>query len=167
MQRIRDETTNRNEGNKQEAGVSSSIVSLFYCMHRFHFFFPLSDSKDKEESIPKISKCQWTEEHRWVREKLCNISVWQLVFFCFLYFSGEIKQTNIKQIQTVKIRDWTLRGRQLALSLKYTSVLFTACLLSTAPLTTPMSTHKMDTTFNTSARASALNSLVTVALHRP
>lgn len=57
MQCIRDETTNRNEGNKQEAGVSSSIVSvLLYAS--FSFFSPLSDSKDKEESIPKISKGQ-------------------------------------------------------------------------------------------------------------
>lgn len=58
MLRIRDETGN--ESNKQEAGlVHQEFLSFIVCIF---FFSPLSASKDKEESIPKISKCQWTEE---------------------------------------------------------------------------------------------------------
>lgn len=47
----RDETGNSNEGNKQEAGlVHQEFLSFIVCIL---FFFPLSASKDKEESIQK------------------------------------------------------------------------------------------------------------------
>lgn len=60
MLRIRDETGNRNESNKQEAElVHQEFIGFIVCiLFSFFSFFPLSASKDKEESIPKISKCQ-------------------------------------------------------------------------------------------------------------
>lgn len=59
---MRENTGNRNESKKQEAGlVHQEFLSFIVCIFVF-FFFSLSASKDKEESIPKISKCKWTEE---------------------------------------------------------------------------------------------------------
>lgn len=58
---IRDETGNRNESNRQEAGlVLKSFLGFIVCI-LFFFFVPLSGSKDKEERIPKISKRQRAE----------------------------------------------------------------------------------------------------------
>lgn len=55
---MRENTGNRNESKKQEAGlVHQEFLSFIVCIFVF-FFFSLSASKDKEESIPKISKCK-------------------------------------------------------------------------------------------------------------
>ena len=56
---MRQETEMR--ATKQEAGLVHQEFLSFIGWILFSFF-PLSASKDKEDSIPKISKRQWTEE---------------------------------------------------------------------------------------------------------
>lgn len=88
---------------EQEArsGVSSSIVSQFYCMHCF-LFSPSGPQKTY------IFKCQWTEEP--VVRSCVSLLPDNLfsIFFSF-FFRG-------RNIKTIMICDWMLRGRQLALS---------------------------------------------------
>lgn len=71
-------------------------------------------------------------------------SAWQVMFFL-----ENNKKTHIKQIRQSKsvIECWEAGSWHWV---KYTRVLFTACLLWTAPLTTLKSIHTMDTTLNTS-----------------
>lgn len=98
--------------------------------------------------------------------ELCYSSGWQVAISFSFFFQKRIKRQTQNRSDSQDL--WLNAERQaVGIKIKYTSVLFTACLLWTAPLTTPMSIHTMDTTFNTATRARALNSLVTVALHHP
>lgn len=93
----------------------------------------------------------------------CNTSAWQVVIF-----GGKRIKRQPKKNRSDSQDPWMNAESQAdGVELKYTSVIFTEWLLWTLPLTTPMSTHIMDTTFNTSTRARALNSLVIVSSHHP
>lgn len=98
------------------SGVSSSIVSQFYCMHYF-LFFP---------SVPfKDIHIQMSVNRRTSSAELCDTSAWQLVFYLRLFFSwgGGQKHKDNHDLRSNAER------QAVGVELKYTSVLFTACLL--------------------------------------